>query len=311
MGDGAELRDADVEQAAAKLGDDGRAVRGEHLPRRLAQTLPTGVAEDAAQEGLGDRLRTRVGGGQHALREVSKPAPPRLGHELGPLEQRQRANPVGIPQREVERRVDAVAPPDHERRRRRERLDQRRRVVGLLVHVRGVRLRALAPGAAAAVVRDRASTPRQLLDRAGPRGGGAPRAVDAEDRLPGTVLLVVQPHAVDTHLGHADQEPSSSRTSRAPATIASSLRNARPRGRYFIPQSGATTSRSGGTISSALRIRPATTSAVSTSADPRSSTPRTIDLSPTSRRAAGSSPGWAASRERCVARHPASSRRNG
>ncbi len=48
------------------------------------------------------------------------------------------------------------------------------------------------------------------------------------------------PGAADLH-----QRPSSSRTIPAPATIAWSLRNASCRGRYFIPQSGATTSRSG------------------------------------------------------------------
>ena len=52
----------------------------------------------------------------------------------------------------------------------------------------------------------------------------------------------------------------SSRTRLAPATIAWSFRNASSRGRYFIPQSGATTSRSGGTTSRALRMRSATTS---------------------------------------------------
>ena len=67
-------------------------------------------------------------------------------------------------------------------------------------------------------------------------------------------------------------------TIRAPATIALSLRNASSRVRYFIPQSGATTSRSGGSTSRARSIRVATTSGVSASLEPRSRTPRTIDL---------------------------------
>jgi len=76
-------------------------------------------------------------------------------------------------------------------------------------------------------------------------------------------------------------------------------------------QSGATTSLSRGTTASALRIRSATTSAVSASLEPRSSTPRTIVLSGTSRRTLRSRRGCAASRERCVALQALSSRRNG
>ena len=95
---------------------------------------------------------------------------------------------------------------------------------------------------------------------------------------------------------------------RAPATIASSLRNASSRGRYFMPQSGATTSRSGGTTSSARRIRSATTSGVSASGEPRSSTPRTIVLSGSVAQHLGSRSGCAASSEMCVAAQSLSSR---
>src|SRR5215813_14662668 len=51
---------------------------------------------------------------------------------------------------------------------------------------------------------------------------------------------------------------SSCRTSAAPSTIASIFPNATSRGRYFMPQSGATTIRSGGTNGSAARMRAAT-----------------------------------------------------
>jgi len=78
-------------------------------------------------------------------------------------------------------------------------------------------------------------------------------------------------------VGHA--RPRSSDTRRAPATIASSFANARSRGRYFMPQSGPTTSRSGRSTVSAARIRSATVSALSTSSEPRSRTPSTIVLS--------------------------------
>src|SRR5262249_7539699 len=50
------------------------------------------------------------------------------------------------------------------------------------------------------------------------------------------------------------QDFSSARTILRPATIASSFANATARGRYFMPQSGAMTSRSGATWRSAPRI---------------------------------------------------------
>src|SRR5262249_47449536 len=67
-------------------------------------------------------------------------------------------------------------------------------------------------------------------------------------------------------------------TRRAPATSAASLPKATSRGRYFIPQSGAATSRAAGTRASAARNRPATCSAVSIRESARSITPSTIVL---------------------------------
>src|SRR5690606_15785768 len=71
---------------------------------------------------------------------------------------------------------------------------------------------------------------------------------------------------------------SSSRTMRAPSTIAFILPNATSRGRYLSPQSGATMIFSAGTCGSARRMRAATVSGVSTSCVERSSTPRMIVL---------------------------------
>src|SRR3970040_2405742 len=45
--------------------------------------------------------------------------------------------------------------------------------------------------------------PRQRLSRIGPEGSRATGSMDAHDRLPGTVLLVVKRYTVDTDLGHA------------------------------------------------------------------------------------------------------------
>src|SRR5512132_2089867 len=152
-------------------------------------------------------------------------------------------------------------------------------------------------------------------------------------RLPPDVLLVDRNPGgahedADGHVVHARREhvqlhchdgpslslvaqPESSPTRRTPATMDWSFRKARSRGRYFIPQSGATTSRSRGSTPSAFRIRSATTSGDSTSLEPRSRTPSTIVFPETSRNTFGSRFGWAASSERCVAEHSPSSRRNG
>jgi hypothetical protein len=52
-------------------------------------------------------------------------------------------------------------------------VDQLGGVIGLLVHVRGVRLWTLAAGVTAAVVHDRASPPRQLAGGIAPEGSRA------------------------------------------------------------------------------------------------------------------------------------------
>src|SRR6266853_4341591 len=72
--------------------------------------------------------------------------------------------------------------------------------------------------------------------------------------------------------------PSSERTSFAPATIAFNFSNATSRGRYFIPQSGATMTFSGATKGRAQRMRAATFSGVSTVMSFKSITPRMIVL---------------------------------
>jgi len=77
--------------------------------------------------------------------------------------------------------------------------------VGLPVHVRDERLRALTAGETATVVDDRAPAPAQLCRGRAPERGRAAGAVDAEDRLAGTVLFVVERDAVGADLGHAPQ----------------------------------------------------------------------------------------------------------
>src|SRR5262249_7265654 len=71
---------------------------------------------------------------------------------------------------------------------------------------------------------------------------------------------------------------SSARINAAPRTMAVSFAKATSRVRYFMPQSGATISRSAGTYGSARRIRSATCSADSTSPVDRSRTPSTTVL---------------------------------
>src|SRR3546814_3635306 len=63
------------------------------------------------------------------------------------------------------------------------------------------------------------------------------------------------------------------RTISAPATMAFSFPNAIARGRYFMPQSGATIRRSASMCFSAPRMRSATVSGASTAGSPRSRTP--------------------------------------
>src|SRR4051812_32027159 len=103
---------------------------------------------------------------------------------------------------------------------------------------------------------------------------------------------------------------SSPRTMCAPCTIARSLPSAMSRGRYFMPQSGATTRRSAGTTFSAALIRPAIASADSTFMSPRSSTPSITVLFFNSLMIETSSRGWAASMDTCRQPHCTSSDRN-
>jgi hypothetical protein len=134
------------------------------------------------------------------LVEVGQPPRQRLAQRQAPaFQQRQRADTVRIPQREVDRDLAALAPPDHDRRRRRKRVDQRCRIVGVLVHVRDKRLRALAAREPSAVVHDRAPMGRQLVSGIAPQNRRAAGAVDAQDRLAGPMLLVVERDTV-----HAD-----------------------------------------------------------------------------------------------------------
>src|SRR5690606_28587957 len=72
---------------------------------------------------------------------------------------------------------------------------------------------------------------------------------------------------------------SSARSTRAAPASARSLPYADSRGRYFMPQSGARTSRSGAWWAKARRALAATVSTLSTSGVDRSSTPSTIVLS--------------------------------
>src|SRR5262249_12347349 len=69
---------------------------------------------------------------------------------------------------------------------------------------------------------------------------------------------------------------SSCRTIFAPFAIACILPKATSRGRYFMPQSGATTIRCAGMKGKARRMRSATVSAVSTATSDRSITPSTM-----------------------------------
>src|SRR5208282_1688173 len=108
-----------------------------------------------------------------------------------------------------------------------------------------------------------------------------------------------------------DQPPvSSRRTIAAPAASAFNLAKARSRGMYFMPQSGAGISRSGGRCVRAARMRAATVSGVSGSGSPMLITPKITVLLPRSSRVARSRLGWAASIEICSTRVATSSGRN-
>ena len=135
-----------VEKPASFLGQDRRAVGGEHLSHRLREPVPALLAQDAAEQGLTDvRHVGPLGGGEELLVEVGQPArKSRAKRQPTALKQRQRTDTVRVAQREVDGDLAAIAAPDHDRRRRAERVEQRRRIIGLQVHVRFQRLRSLA-----------------------------------------------------------------------------------------------------------------------------------------------------------------------
>ena len=112
--------------------------------------------------------------------------------------------------------------------------------------------------------------------------------------------------------GRRSNQPicSSCRTIAAPSASAFILPKATARGRYSMPQSGATTSRSAGTCLSAARMRPATICGVSIVISDRSITPRMMVFDGNSLSTLRSSFGCAASTEICCALQPSNSGRN-
>ena len=120
---------------------------------------------------LPDAAGVLVGSREELLVKVLAPPPERLAQRKpAAFEQRQRPYAVRVAQREVDRDLAAVAATDHDRRRKRECVDQRRSIVGLLPDVRDERLRALAPREPAPVVQDGASMLRQRVGRVTPEG---------------------------------------------------------------------------------------------------------------------------------------------
>src|SRR5262249_42739483 len=101
----------------------------------------------------------------------------------------------------------------------------------------------------------------------------------------------------------------SARSSCAPSTIARILPSATARGRYFMPQSGATLTSSGGTSFNARRMRSATCRGVSTRMSDRSMHPTMIFLPGSFCSTAVSSFDCAVSIDTCRTGEPASSGR--
>jgi hypothetical protein len=86
-------------------------------------------------------FHVRLGRGEDPLVDICDPLHSRLAErQSSALQQRQRADAVRVAQREVERDLAAGAAPDHDRRRRLERVDQRCCIVGVQMDVRGKRL---------------------------------------------------------------------------------------------------------------------------------------------------------------------------
>src|SRR5208282_309102 len=108
----------------------------------------------------------------------------------------------------------------------------------------------------------------------------------AADRAAGDAVLQAYPGIV-----------ASVRSRAAAAVSAVSLPKATSRGRYFMPQSGASTWRSGGTYGSARRTRASTVSGDSTVRSFRSSTPKMMVLPSSAVSTEQSRPDWAVSME--------------
>ena len=188
------------------LGDDRRAVGGEDLLHRLGQGLPSlhrratprsNVSATVLMSASAAAKTCSSSSASHRVERLAERQP-------AALQQRQRADTVRVPQREVDRDLAALAAPDHDRRRRRERVDQRCRIVGVLVHVRDK----AAPGARCGRTRGgrTGSCARASPTRQPRRSRGRPSCpVPWMHRIgsPGPVLLVVERHTVDADLGHA------------------------------------------------------------------------------------------------------------
>jgi hypothetical protein len=180
------------------------AVAREDLLRLAGQSLAAVVPKGKANECLAEVLMSALAAAKTGSESsASSRIDVLLSEPTVSFQLYQRADTIRVPQREVDRDRVAVAAPDHDRRRGCERVDQRGRVIGLLVHVRDVRLRAFAPEVAAAVVHDRAPAGRQLAGGIAPEGSRAAGAMKAHDRLAGAVHLVVERHTVGADLGHA------------------------------------------------------------------------------------------------------------
>jgi hypothetical protein len=202
--DGAQLRLVDPQESAGDLGEVGRAVVGEHLLDRHRKSLPGGISQHEADEGLTDGGHVLVGGRQHP------PAQRCLPHEgVGRqakdrrFQQHQPTDTLRIPQGQVDRDATAVAAANHGRRGGPQGLEQGGGVVGMLGDAgRVVGVGSLAAGAATPVLDEHPPQPGQLRDRSGPHEGRASCAVNTEDRWPLPVRFVVEPDAVDLQLGH-------------------------------------------------------------------------------------------------------------
>ena len=185
-----------------ELGEDRRAV-GVRIRRSSSGNERPGALLRAPRRSAPRRPRRRRRCAATARRRSASAVHPRgrRGRELArrvALEQDQRPHAVGVAQREVGRHGAAVAAADHHRRRLRQGVEQRGRVVGVLGDARAlVGLRALAARRSRGGRRRSRGRAARAPDRVAPGERGAAAAVDAEDRGAAAVLLVVEPDAVD------------------------------------------------------------------------------------------------------------------